>query len=126
MHPLDKLIALEKESREYGFYWPHAHMIIEQAISECSEIKEALDQKESPQRVQEEIGDLLHTAISLCIYAGFDVEETIISTEKKFSSRMSSLKEVALEKGLRTLQGQPTEYLLTLWGEVKRREKAEV
>lgn len=63
-NPLQNLILLEKDVRGYGFVIGLI-MILEQVIDECREIKEAIDDAEPPERVQEEIGDLLHTAISL-------------------------------------------------------------
>jgi len=67
MNSLQQLILLEHEAREFGFDWPNIGMILDQAISECDEIKDALAQDEPDHRIQEEIGDLLHTAVSMCI-----------------------------------------------------------
>jgi|GEM_PF-4217910 len=46
-------------------------------ISECNEIKQALAEHESQKRRQEEIGDLIHAAFSLCVFLDCDLEETI-------------------------------------------------
>ncbi|QRN04973.1 nucleotide pyrophosphohydrolase [Legionella sp. MW5194] len=118
---LQRLLTLEKEVRDFGFLWPDADMIIEQAISECQEIKEALDNRQSAARVQEEVGDLLHTALSLCCFLNFNVHETLARTADKFTARMEALKALAGEKGYTDLKGQPIEFLGELWQEVKRR-----
>lgn len=120
---LSKLIEVEEDARAFGFDWPNKELIIDQAISECEEIKDAISGHESQERVQEEIGDLLHTAVSLCIFSGFNVEETIAKVNEKFGRRMSILKTIALEHGLKNLQGQSIEFMLELWDEVKIREK---
>jgi NTP pyrophosphatase (non-canonical NTP hydrolase) len=73
---LHDLLFLEKDAREFGFEWPNEAMIIEQVIDECKEIKEAIEKKERHERIQEEMGDLLHSTISLCDFAGFDLNET--------------------------------------------------
>lgn len=117
--PLDELISLEKDARAFGFDWPDQATIIEQALSECQEITEAIQLQEPAHRIQEEIGDLLHTAISLCVFSGYDVEETIENIVEKFASRMKALKELAQEKGFNTLQGQSFEFMLELWKEAK-------
>ena len=119
--PLDKLIELEKDARAFGFDWPEQATIIEQAISECAEITEAIQLQEPSYRIQEEIGDLLHTAISLCIFSGYDVEETVANIVEKFGSRMKTLKELAHQKGFTTLKGQSFEFMLELWKEAKVR-----
>ncbi|MDP4725159.1 MAG: nucleotide pyrophosphohydrolase [Alphaproteobacteria bacterium] len=96
-------------------------MIFEQIISECTEIKDAMRNDESPVRVQEEISDLLHAAISLCMYSGFDVNETIAIVNKKFKWRMAALKAVAAEHELDSLSGESFEFMLELWSEAKKR-----
>jgi uncharacterized protein YabN with tetrapyrrole methylase and pyrophosphatase domain len=123
MNGLKELLAVEFDARKFGFEWPHEEMILQQAISECDEIRDAIKQQESKARVQEEIGDLIHTAISLCVFAGFDPEETLAKTAKKFSERMYALKAVTSEHGLKSLHNKSTEFMLQLWQEAKIRCK---
>ena len=119
--PLQELTKTELEARNFGFEWPDKNFILEQIISECAEIKEALDNNESEERIQEEIGDLIHCAISLCLFFGYDVEETISKTEAKFAGRINALKEVMKEKGVKSLYGVPIEKQLGYWKEGKKR-----
>jgi len=112
---LHKLTKLEQEAEEFGFCWPDQEMILEQIISECREIKEANNEA----HLQEEIGDLLHAAISLCIFAGFDIENTLELSGDKFARRLSSLKEVVKKEGLATLKGQSVDYMMGLWQKAK-------
>jgi uncharacterized protein YabN with tetrapyrrole methylase and pyrophosphatase domain len=119
MEHLQKLVTLEKEASEFGFEWPHYDMILDQVRDECREVKEAIVAGESPDRIQEEIGDLLHAVFSLCIFLGFDTEETLTKTNHKFESRMKALKEVVYEHGLKDLRGQPIDFMLQLWQEAK-------
>ncbi|PPE03076.1 MazG nucleotide pyrophosphohydrolase domain-containing protein [Holospora curviuscula] len=100
MNHLSKLIALEQDARKFGFDWPDHFMILDQIIDECREVREKIDQGSNKERLQEEIGDLLHSVISLCVFAGFDVEETISKTNVKFSRRTQLLKELTKQKGL--------------------------
>ncbi|MEY4505398.1 MAG: hypothetical protein RL154_1699 [Pseudomonadota bacterium] len=122
-NPLQDLITLEKDARGYGFDWSDYDMILEQAIDECREIKEAIDDAEPPERVQEEIGDLLHTAISLCIFLRYDVEETLSKTNEKFEKRMKAIKMLTEKHNLPNLQGQSVEFMLKLWKEAKENSK---
>lgn len=117
---LQQLIKLEKEVRDFGFDWPDIHTIIRQAQSECLEIEEVIEKQESSERLQEEISDLLHTAISLCLFAGFSVEETLGNVVKKFSGRMDKVRLLAEQQGLSTLKGQSFEFMLTLWDKAKQ------
>ena len=117
---LDRLITLEREARKFGFDWPDEAMILDQAISECQEIREAIHRGEPLYRVQEEIGDLLHTAISLCLFAEFEVDETVAIINKKFGDRMEAIKALAKSRGLENFHGQTTEFMMELWREAKR------
>jgi uncharacterized protein YabN with tetrapyrrole methylase and pyrophosphatase domain len=123
MDNLQKLIFLEKDARAFGFDWPNIEMIIKQAISECEEITDVIKNQESKERLQEEIGDLLHTAISLCVFAKFDVIETINNVNRKFNNRIQILKNLTKKQGLPNLKGQPISLQLDLWHQVKNIEK---
>ena len=119
---LEKLIALEKEAQRYGFDWPDPQMVIDHAISECEEIKDAIKSGDKKD-IQSEIGDLIHVSISLCIFLGYDVHETIYNSFKKFHNRMSSVKEEADKLGLESLEGQSIDFMLSLWNKAKDREE---
>ncbi len=122
-NPLHELLAVEIDARDYGFEWPNAQMVIEQAISECEEIRSAINDSEPAHRIQEEIGDLLHTAISLCMFCGYDVEQTLDNATQKFAGRMQALKQAATRRGLKTFKGQTTDFMMELWREIKLLEK---
>jgi len=87
---------------------------------EIQEVREDIDSNAPLHKLQEEIRDVLHVAISLCVYAGFDVEETLDLVNKKFAARMAGLKEISKERGLSNLKGQSIEFILELWKEAKR------
>lgn len=120
---LHELISLEKDAAKFGFEWPNEAMIIEQAIDECREIKEAIEKQEDSSRIQEEIGDLIHSAVSLCVFAGFDVEETLAKVNNKFANRMHEIKKLTYELGLINLQGQSIDFMLELWRKAKMNAK---
>jgi uncharacterized protein YabN with tetrapyrrole methylase and pyrophosphatase domain len=117
---LNDLIDLEKDAIRFGFEWPNENMILEQAIDECREIKEALEKNEKSERIQEEIGDLLHSAISLCVFAGFDIEETLEKVNAKFAKRMQAMKLLTHEIGLSNLQGKSIDFMMELWCKAKK------
>ena len=119
MSPLEKLIALERQTSLMGFDWPDTETIIDQAISECDEVKRTIQGNEGRKRLQEEVGDLLHAVVSLCIFEGLDLEQTISQVNKKFGARLEALQKVMTDRGLVTLKGQPFDFLLELWEEAK-------
>ena len=124
MSELQKLISLDQDARDFGFDWPGVEMILDQVCSECEEVREAIANNEPPARIQEEIGDLISSVISLCLFIGFDVDKTLTKVNKKFGSRMELVKRLAKERGFDNLQGQSIEMMLELWREVKAIEKS--
>lgn len=119
--PLNELISVENDAVAFGFDWPNQDMIFDQILSECDEIKQAIQNGEPPLRIQEEISDLLHAVVSLCMYSGFDVNETITIINKKFKGRMIALKALAAEQGLNSLSDKSFEFMLELWSDAKKR-----
>jgi len=118
-HALQDLLIVEQDARDFGFAWPNLGMIVKQALSECAEITEAIVEHESKERIQEEISDLLHAALSMCVFMDYDLEEVLVKINKKFSKRMATLKDIAQEHGLSDLKGQPIEAMLKLWDKAK-------
>lgn len=122
MSILKKLIEVQVEASQFGLDYTDSLSILNQIINECQEIKEDIEIGSSREKLQEEIGDLLHAAIYLCMYSKFNVEETLEKTNKKFERRMMGVKNLAKARGLNTLQGKSIEYILELWDEVKSKE----
>lgn len=118
MH-LKKFYQLELESKEYGFYWPDLKSVLDQIKGECDEIDESIQKNESPARIQEEMGDLLHAAFSLCFYLNLDITYTVNKAIDKYEKRFDKLKKHAALQGYETLQGESIETALALWNQIK-------
>lgn len=116
---LQHAMKLEEDACRFGFDWPHYQAILQQIIRECQEVSDALQHLESPARIQEEIGDIFHAAISLCRFLGFDAEATLALSLDKFAKRMQTMREIAAKRGVLTLHGLSTEAMLALWEEAK-------
>ena len=118
--PLSKLIAADKKARDFGFEWENYNQIIKQIQSETTEVQEALDNQESQERIQEELGDLVHVTLCLAFFINYDIEQILEKATKKFAHRFEILQKIALKNGYTTLQDQPTELLLQFWKEAKK------
>ena len=116
-----KLEALELEAKSFGFYWESSSQILQQMMSECDEIREHLEQvqTQSSSTLQEEIGDLLHAAFSLCVFRGFSTEETLKNAVDKFAKRFAVVKKLAISEGYSTLHGVSFDVLMALWERAK-------
>ena len=126
LSPLEKLIAVEQDTRKYGFDWPDVESVLDQIDSESQEVRQAIALGESQERIKEEVGDLLHGVISLCVFCNYDVEAILDAGANKFSQRMKLVKEAALKRGLTNLHNQTTEFMLELWQEAKDKRNLSV
>ncbi|MCX7121654.1 MAG: nucleoside triphosphate hydrolase [Gammaproteobacteria bacterium] len=121
MNILEKLTQLEIEASNYGFKWENPHQIMDQIKSECVEIDEHLNSPDSDKlKLQEEIGDLLHAVFSLCIFCKFDAEETLKKSVDKFERRLNTVKKIAEEQGIATLNGYAFDELMQFWDKAKK------
>jgi uncharacterized protein YabN with tetrapyrrole methylase and pyrophosphatase domain len=120
MQDLLKLVELEKDARKFGFNWPDKFAILDHIISEVYEVKKELEFSADSHNLQEEIGDLLHIVFSLCISAGFSIDDTIGKINIKFSNRINALKKLTKLEGLEDLNGQDKEFILQLWQRAKK------
>ncbi len=117
---LKKLIYLERHAEDFGFQWEHEAQIIDQVKSECDEIHECVSSKPiNHALLQEEVGDLLHAAFSLCVFLGFDPQETLSLSVDKFERRLEAVKALAKHDGLNSLKGKPFEELMIYWEKAK-------
>jgi len=115
---LKKLCFLENEATAFGFKWETAEQIMAQIRSELVEIEVHLKDQDR-HKLQDEIGDLLHAAFSLCIFCQFDAEETLAKSIIKFESRFRETQQLAKIEGFNDLTGQPFEKLMELWNKAK-------
>ncbi len=118
---LKKVEKQELEAKEFGFYWEDFHQLFEQIQSECSEIQEAWDNKNF-EHLQEEVGDLIHAAVSLAIFFKLDPHETMSKSINKFQKRFDALVVLAQNDGHNHLHQQSFDILLNYW----KRAKAQV
>jgi len=114
---------LEKEAEQFGFKWGNTHQIMAQIKSECDEIDEHLSNinENNKPKLQEEIGDLMHAVFSLCIFCDLDAKETLTKSVDKFDRRLSSVKTIAKENGITTLNGYSLDELMKFWDQAKKR-----
>ncbi len=125
MDVFKRVSLAEQAAADFGFMWSYASQLFDQIQSECDEIKANLAEGGGREHLQEEIGDLIHAAFSLCLYVGLDVEETSVKSITKFERRFEILKQLVCEAGLSSLQGQPRERLIDFWNQAKQKDLSE-
>ena len=89
---------------------------------ELDETKEALDQA-LPERIEEELGDLLFAVVNLVRRAGSHSATLLERTNRKFVGRFERLETSAAERGV--VLGQATlEELDAIWDEIKTESRS--
>lgn len=109
----------ETTARDFGFYWKHINQLIDQIKSECQEVVEARESGNIP-HLQEELGDLIHAAISLAVYCNIDPETALRQSTEKFQKRYDLVVAYAKKEGHITLHNQSFEVLMSYWDRAKK------
>ena len=118
---LEEIEQLEQEASAFGLQWETKDQIMTQIRDECLEIEEHLHSPSQRDALQDEVGDLLHAAFSLCVFCNIDPEITLRKSLDKFENRLNAMKDIAKEQGLSHLRGKTFEELMQYWDEAKER-----
>ena len=119
----EEIEQLGQEAAVFGLQWETKDQIMIQIRNECLEIEEHLHSSEQREALQDEIGDLLHTAFSLCVFNNFSPEITLRKSLDKFAHRLNAMKDIAKEESLSHLRGKSFDELMRYWEQAKARTK---
>jgi MazG family protein len=109
---------LTSKASRVGFDWTAIEGIRDKFLEEFEELKEALannDQK----RVQEEVGDLLFSALNIARYLQIDPETALRKANRKFSRRFREMERSAGEQG-KNLRELDLDEMEKIWQDLKR------
>ena len=84
---------LQGRASRVGFDWPDAAGVLEKLEEELSELDEARRDLD-PDRIAEEFGDVLFTAVNLSRHLGIDAEDALRRANKKFNDRFERMEEL--------------------------------
>ena len=112
---------LQRRAARVGFDWPDAHGAFAKTREELDEI-EAEMAAHDPERLQDELGDLLFAMVNVVRLLGLDAEQTLSRANAKFERRFRAM-EQALAAAGEDMQGQSLAQLDAAWEAVKRAEK---
>jgi XTP/dITP diphosphohydrolase/ATP diphosphatase len=115
---------LGSRAAKAGFDWPSAEGLFEKLQEEIAELKAELAGGDGArqERVGEEFGDLLFTAVNLARHVKVDTESALRAANAKFRGRFRAMEAVA--GGYDALGRLTPEELDGLWNRVKRENEA--
>lgn len=118
---LTRALKLQKRAARVGFDWPDAAPIIEKLHEELAEFEAELEPASpNPDRLEDELGDLLFVVVNLARVHGVDPETALRRTNRKFVSRFHYM-----EKQGSNLTDLSLTELETLWQKAKREENSD-
>jgi nucleoside triphosphate diphosphatase len=118
---LTRAEKLQKRAGSVGFDWKNALKVVDKVAEEAGEIAEAQAQGAGPEKLEEEVGDLLFVIANLARHLHVDPEKALRAANAKFVRRFSLI-EAALAKQGRTPAVASLDEMEALWQEAKKSE----
>ena len=106
---------VQKKAKKAGFDWPDVSGALDKLSEELEELKTAVAEGTN---VEEELGDLLFSAVNVSRFVKVDTEEALNGATDKFIGRFRKVEEEAARQG-RTLEGMSLAELDKLWEHAK-------
>jgi nucleoside triphosphate diphosphatase len=117
-----KASRLTEKAARVGFDWRRTEDVFDKVEEEIAELREAIASSK-PEKIHEELGDLLFTIANVARKVGVNAEEALQSSNRKFQSRFGSM-EAAVHGGGRNLDELTLEEMDRLWDDAKAAERA--
>lgn len=114
---MERARKLQKRVAQVGFDWTEIAPVLEKLKEEVAEFEEALANGD-PERMSDELGDVLFAAINLARHANIEPEVALRSTNRRFETRFKWI-ETALSKQGKVFKDASSEELDALWDQAK-------
>lgn len=118
---LQKAHQVQSRVARVGFDWNAAQDVVDKIAEELDEVREALTEGD-PDKIREEIGDLLFAVVNLSRFQKMNAEELLGETIKKFTRRFQVV-EARVHASGKKLQECSLAELEAHWTEAKREER---
>ncbi len=125
IEPLSRAIRVQERAAGVGFDWPDVSGAFEKLREEMDELEPLLaadaDAEELKERLAEEAGDVLFSAVNVCRLAGLHPMTVLEDATDKFTDRFRRLAVRAQQEGV-VIEQSSLETLDRLWDAVKAEE----
>ncbi|WP_461481856.1 nucleoside triphosphate pyrophosphohydrolase [Porticoccus sp.] len=118
---LSRAQKLQKRAATQGFDWPDSSGVFAKLDEEIAELKIAIQQGDS-QAVEEELGDLLFSAVNLSRHLKVDAESVLRRASRKFEARFQLVERQLNRSGEKMSDCSP-DYLEKLWEQAKQQSQ---
>lgn len=107
---------VQKKAKKAGFDWPEVSGALDKLSEEVAELRAAIAQGTN---VEEELGDVLFSAVNVSRFVGADPEQALHGACDKFIARFRQVEEQAALEGA-NLEAMRLEELDRLWEQAKK------
>ncbi|MCO6411643.1 MAG: nucleoside triphosphate pyrophosphohydrolase [Thiogranum sp.] len=109
---------IQRRAARVGFDWTDTNDVVGKLDEELDELRQALAAKESSERLQEELGDLLFSCVNLARFLDADAESLLRDANHKFESRFRIVESLAQQQQ-RDMRECTLEELEAFWQRAK-------
>ena len=109
---------LQQKAAKVGFDWESVDGALDKLKEEVAELEEAISENDSS-HMQEELGDVLFSAVNIARFINADAEHVLYNACEKFISRFSKMEQIARENNI-VMDGASLETLDGLWEQAKK------
>jgi nucleoside triphosphate diphosphatase len=118
---LSRAVKLQKRAATVGFDWDSAPKVVEKIAEEAREIVEAQAAGAGPEKLNEEIGDLLFAVANLARHLKVQPEDALRAANAKFTRRFRFIEQSLAAEG-KSPAAATLEEMETLWQAAKTAE----
>lgn len=122
MPALRRSQKIQQRAGRVGFDWERWDQVIPKIHEELDEVTEAVQNGESPARIEEEVGDVLMGATNLARMLGVNAENALRVSNRKFEQRFLRVEALLQEQGI-SLEDATLEQMENAWLIAKKEEK---
>lgn len=120
--PLLQAMRISERAVAVGFEWEDVHGVMDKLDEEIGELKDALQNGESSERLEDELGDILFTLVNVGRKLSISPQDSLKRTLRKFRRRFGWLEDQLRIGGI-PLEEAGIEKMEALWQAAKGREK---
>ena len=112
-------LKIQKKAASLNFDWACKDQVLKKVDEELNELKEALREK-SKKNIEDELGDLFFTLISLSRHLNLDPDQTLRKANQKFINRFNEMENIVEDKKLKWHSLRLIDFK-NLWNKAKKK-----
>lgn len=117
---LTRANKLQKKCAKVGFDWDNSVDVFNKVKEEVFEVEQELNtEHQNPDKIAEELGDLLFATVNFCRHQKLDAETVLRNANLKFEKRFRQVEKTVKNKNLKDCSLQELD---AIWDEVKKQE----